>query len=225
MIGAQRTRKCGAPSSVARRPEATFLRVAIGFKCHSGWAIAVAVGRDGSGFHLIGRHRVDLIEPADSPWAKAPYHAAEELDAGAAQALVQRAVQSARSASTRVVRELSAKLRDEGHEPVACAVLTAAPMPDWTTEQVRAVHVRMHKAEGAMFPEALVAATAACKVPLVAIVAKDLSGRAERIFGNAKYVRAVTAALSKNAGPPWGVDQKSAALAAAIALASVGRGR
>jgi hypothetical protein len=76
-----------------------------------------------------------------------------------------------------------------------------------------------------MFPEALVAATAACKVPLVAIVAKDLSGRAERIFGNAKYVRAVTAALSKNAGPPWGVDQKSAALAATIALASVGRER
>jgi len=201
------------------------LHVAIGFKCHSGWAVAVAVGRDASGFHLIGRHRVDLIEPADSPWAKAPYHAAEELDADAAHALVQRAVQSTRSASTRVVRELCARLRDEGHELVASAVLTAAPMPDWMTEQVRAVHVRMHKAEGAMFPAALVAATAVCEVPLVAIVAKTLDERAAGAFGDAMAANAVVNALGRNAGPPWGADQKTAAIAAAIALASDPRER
>jgi hypothetical protein len=218
MIGAQRTRKCGAPSSVARQPEATFLRVAIGFKCHSGWAVAVAVGHDATGFQLIGRHRVDLIEPADSPWAKAPYHAAEDLDADAAHALVQRALESARTASVRAVREFCASLGNEGHEPVACAVLTAAPMPDWTTEQIRAVHVRMHKAEGAMFPAALISAAGTCGVPLVAIVAKTLDECAARAFGDASAANAVVNALGRNAGPPWGADQKSAALAAAVAL-------
>ena len=195
------------------------MRVAIGFKCHSGWAVAVAVGRDASRLHLIGRHRVDLIEPADTPWAKAPYHAAEALDAGAAHALVQRAKQSARTASERAVRELCGDLRGQGHEPVACAVLTATPMPDWTTEEIRAVHVRMHKAEGAMFPAALVGATAACEVPLLAIVAKTLDEHAARAFGNANAANAVVVALGRGAGPPWGADQKAAALAAAIALA------
>lgn len=194
------------------------MRVALGFKCHSGWAVAVAVGRDASGFHLIGRHRVDLIEPADSPWAKAPYHAAEHLDADAAHALVQRAIGSARSASERAIGELCDELRSAGHDPVACAVVTAAPMPDWTTEEIRAVHVRMHKAEGAMFPAALVAAAIACKVPVIAIVAKTLDEHAARVLRSANAAKEVVATLGGNAGPPWGADQKSAALAAAIAL-------
>jgi len=196
------------------------LRVAIGFKCHSGWAVAVAVGHEASGFHLVGRHRVELIEPADAPWAKAPYHAAEDLDADAANALVLRAIRSARTAAERTIRDLCSALRNEGHEPAACAVLIAAPMPDWTTEEIRAVHVRMHNAEGAMFPDAIVKATTASKVPLVAIAAKALDERAMHVFGNASAANAVVATLGRSAGPPWGADQKSAALAAAIALAS-----
>ncbi len=195
------------------------MRVAIGFKCHSGWAVAVAIGRDASRFHLLDRRRVDLIEAADSPWAKAPYHAAEDLDPAAAHALVQRAVQSARTASERTLRDLCAAFRAEGHESVACAVLVAAPQPDWTTEQIRAVHFRMHQAEGAMFPAALVGAASRCKVPLLAIVAKELEQRAVHAFGGAGRANSLVAGLGKDAGPPWGADQKSAALAAAVALA------
>ena len=195
------------------------MRVAIGFKCHSGWAVAVVVGRDASGFRLLERVRVDLIEPADSPWAKAPYHAAEALDADAADALVQRALLSARSASVRALHELRETLCGERYDVVACAVLTGAPMPDWTTAQIRAVHVRMHKAEGAMFPAALLAAAATCELPVVAVVAKTLEAHAERAFGGARSASALIASLGNGAGPPWGADQKAAALAAAIALA------
>ncbi|HET7925345.1 MAG TPA: hypothetical protein VFL30_10625 [Rhodanobacteraceae bacterium] len=196
------------------------MRVTIGFRCHSGWAAAVAVGRDASRFHRIARLRVELVEPADSPWAKAPYHAAEDLGPEAAHALVQRAKQSARTASERALRELRESLRKEGHDVAACAVLTAAPMPDWSTEDIRAVHVRMHKAEGAMFPAALIAAAKACDLASVTIVAKTLDERAAHVFGNANAANAVIATLGWGAGPPWGADQKSAALAAAVALAS-----
>jgi hypothetical protein len=192
------------------------VKAAIGFKCHSGWAVCVALGRDADGFRLLARRRVDLIEPADSPWAKAPYHAAEDLDADAAHALVQRALRSARAASVRALRDACASLREDGHDAVACAILTGAPMPDWTTEQIRAVHVRMHKAEGAIFAAALMEAASVCKVPLVAIVAKELPARAEHAVAGA--ANAILARLGKSAGPPWGADQKSAALAAAIAL-------
>jgi len=169
MIAPDRTGKAGAASSRARSAEAPLLRVAIGFKCHSGWAVAVAVGHEASGFHLVGRHRVELIEPADAPWAKAPYHAAEHVDADAANALVLRAIRSARTAAERTIR---------------------------------------------------VKATTASKVPLVAIAAKVLDERAMHVFGNASAANAVVATLGRSAGPPWGADQKSAALAAAIALAS-----
>ena len=56
-----------------------------------------------------------------------------------------------------------------GHEIAGCAVLVGSPMPDWTIEQIRSVHVRMHKAEGVLFPEALSRAGEGCDLNLVAV--------------------------------------------------------
>ena len=38
----------------------------------------------------------------------------------------------------------------------------ANPMPDWSVEEILAVHFRMHKAEGVLFRDALVEAANAC---------------------------------------------------------------
>jgi hypothetical protein len=37
-------------------------------------------------------------------------------------------------------------------------------MPDWTTDEILAVHFRMHKAEGVLFQSALVRAAEKCKL-------------------------------------------------------------
>ena len=79
-------------------------------------------------------------------------------------------------------------------------------MPDWTIEQILSVHMRMHKAEGVLFPAALVAAAEACGLNVVAIPEKELT------------LDDAVVALGKSVGPPWGKDQKSAALAAMIVL-------
>ena len=193
------------------------MQVAIGFKSHSGWAVAVVVGVDGTRLRLVDRRRVTLIEPGDSPWAKAPYHAAEDLPAKEGDALVERARRSAASGSKRTVRELVEAMRAASHDVAACAVLRPSkPLPPWTTREILAVHFRMHQAEGAMFPAALERAVDASGVRLASIVEKTLTGTAERAIGRAPA--ALIADLGRGAGPPWGADQKNAALAAIVAL-------
>jgi hypothetical protein len=39
-------------------------------------------------------------------------------------------------------------------------------MPNWSTDEILAVHVRMHKAEGALFRDVLVAGARACDLKL-----------------------------------------------------------
>jgi hypothetical protein len=106
-----------------------------------------------------------------------------------------------------------------GHEIAGCAVLVPAPMPDWSTAQILAVHMRMHKAEGVLFPAALSAAANACDLNLFAIPEKDLDARVEESLGipiDVAMKQVVT--LGKQVGAPWGKDQKLATLAAMIVL-------
>ena len=119
----------------------------------------------------------------------------------------------------REMRAAVERSREAGQEVVACAVLTGAPMPDWSVEEILALHFRMHKAEGVLFRAALAQAAGECGLKVVAIPEKTLHEQAERAL--ATPMDALTrrlATLGKPVGPPWGKDQRDAALAAMIAL-------
>ena len=197
------------------------MRVAFGWKAHSGWAALVVMGAGDGGACVVDRRRVGLVEDANRGWAGAPYHAAEEMSPGPARELVERAGVEARFCANRKMRLAVERATQAGHEIVACAVLTPAPMPDWSIEQIRAVHFRMHKAEGVMFPDALAHAAETCGLRLLAVAEKDLAAQVERALAMSvgAAVKKV-ALLGKSVGPPWGADQKNAALAAIIALAA-----
>jgi hypothetical protein len=190
------------------------MRVAFGMKAHSGWAALVVVGKRRGGLVVVDRRRIELVEEA---WAKQPYHAAEDLKPDAARDLVERGVEAARRIAVREMR--AAVKRERENEVAACAVLVADPMPDWSTDEILAVHFRMHKAEGVLFRDALVRAAKACGLRLVAVPEKLLTKHAERVLGTpvSALVKTITA-LGKSVGPPWGKDQKDAALAALVAL-------
>ena len=177
------------------------MKIAAGFKAHSGWAALVVIGSSNGDLVVIDRRRIELV---DETWAKQPYHAAEDLPAAEARRLVQRGIDAAHRIAKREMRAFVK--RCAGHEIVGCAVLVGTPMPDWTTEQILSVHVRMHKAEGVLFPAALIAAAEACELKVATIPEKELT------------LDDVVATLGKSVGPPWGKDQKSAALAAMIVL-------
>jgi hypothetical protein len=192
------------------------MKVAFGMKAHSGWAALVVLGERGGELTVADRRRIELV---DDEWAKQPYHAAEDLKPDAARDVVKRGVEAARRIAVREMRAAVKRERERENEVATCAVLVAGPMPDWSVEEVLAVHFRMHKAEGVLFRDALVRAAKACGLKLVEIPEKMLTPHAESALGTpASSLAKEIARLGKAAGPPWGKDQKDAALAALVAL-------
>jgi hypothetical protein len=192
------------------------MKVSFGFKAHSGWAALVVIGGPQDRPEVIERRRLDLVE---AEWAKAPYHAAEELDIKEGRLLVRKGIQSAHAVAKRQMKELLKRHERLGHEVTASAVLMGAPMPDWSTDEILAVHFRMHKAEGVLFREALAEAARSCELQFVPVPEKQLSEFAARTLNtSANVLSKKLVKLGKEIGPPWGKDQKDSALAALIAL-------
>jgi len=183
------------------------MKVAIGLKAHSGWAALVSVGRQDGSLVVSARQRIDLVEEA---WAKQPYHAAEHLEPARARERVAQGIAMARRMAVAELQAVIESERSRHHTVEAVAVLAGAPMPAWTVDEILSVHFRMHKAEGVLFREVLAAAAKACGVKTLEIPDKELETRTS-------LARQV-AALGPSIGPPWGKDQKDAALAALVAL-------
>jgi len=195
------------------------MKVAFGLKAHSGWAALVAVGACGAELRVVDRRRIELVDPDDVAWAKQPFHAAHGLDAEDARDVVERAVASARRVAGRELRAALGRARESDHDVVACAVLVPEPMRDWSTEQILAVHFRMHKAEGVLFPDALSRAAAACGLRVVAIPEKrSMEYAGDSLATPPAALAELIAGLGRSVGAPWGKDHKSAALAALVAL-------
>jgi hypothetical protein len=192
------------------------MNVVFGMKSHSGWAALVVVGKRDGDFVVVDRCRIELVE---DEWGKQPYHAAEHMKPKAARDLVERGIEAAHRIAVREVRAAVRREQERENKVAACVVLVADPMPDWSVEEILAVHFRMHKAEGVLFRDALVRATQACGLRLVAISEKLLTKHAERTLESSQggLVKQI-AALGKSVGPPWRKDQKDAALAAMIAF-------
>jgi hypothetical protein len=199
--------------SVAVRP-----KVAFGLKAHSGWAALVVLGGHEGDYRVVDRRRIELVGPQEA-WAKQPYHAAEGRDPAAAKDLVARGIDIAHRSALNELRSAVTRCQAQGLDIAACAVLLPAPMPGWSVAEILAVHMRMHKAEGVLFPDALSRAATACDLPLVAIRESELATQAERVLlVPLGRVTSDVALLGKSVGAPWGKDQKDATLAAMIAL-------
>ena len=194
------------------------MKVVFGLKAHSGWAALVVLGRQNDDLVVLDRRRIELVE---HEWAKQPYHAAEGLKSETARDLVERGIDAAHKIAVREMRAALKRELDRKNEVKACAVLVGSPMPDWSVDEILAVHFRMHKAEGVLFRDALIHAAKECKIKAVKIPEKELMSHAERELKTpANKLASQLSALGKTTGSPWGKDQKEAALAAMIALRS-----
>jgi hypothetical protein len=192
------------------------VKVALGLKAHSGWAALVVIGSSGKELQVVDRRRLELV---DKSWAKQPYHAAESLAINEAQKLIKRATDAAYQCAQRELLSTLKSLRQHEHEILSCAVLVPSPMPEWSVAEILAVHFRMHKAEGVLFPDALADAAEKCGLKLVRIPEKQLSEEAEkRLAVPLTDLMKQVMKLGKTVGPPWGKDQKNATLAALIGL-------
>src|SRR5262249_52760635 len=149
-------------------------------------------------------------------------HAADGLPAKEARESVERDIAAAHRLAQSGIRDAVQRLSKAGHEVSGCAVLVGTGMPGWSTEEILAVHVRMHKAEGELFRDVLVAGARACGLALTTLPDKSALDDAARRLGLSRArLDARLAALGRSAGPPWGRDQKEAAAAALVALGRV----
>jgi len=183
--------------------------IALGFRSHSGWAAMVTLD---SSYGVIERRRIELVE-AQNSWAKQPYHAAETLEPQAARQLVARGIEAAHRMAYAQMRAACERWVDGGHRVKGCGIVGSEATLPWTVEQILAVHMRMHKAEGVLFPAALKQAALACKLAASVTPEKQLEARAGQQTEFGAAARRLMA-QGKSIGPPWGKDQKSAALAA-----------
>jgi hypothetical protein len=195
------------------------MKVALGFKAHSGWAAMVALGPSAGDFVVVDRRRIELADPADGEWARQPYHAAEGLPSARAKAVVERGVATARRMAAAELRGAVSRASDAGHRVIGCGVLVGTPMPAWTVDEILAVHFRMHQAEGVLYRDVLIHAARTCKLPIVEALEKQISAEAaRRLKRSASQLSEQVSALKSQVGAPWGKDQKEAALAAMVAL-------
>ena len=190
-------------------------RAALGLKARTGRAVLVAVVQDGRDARFVERAQIRLLPEG----AFAPYHVAAELPPAKAQQSLERDIASANALAAKGIGQFAASLRDAGYEILRCGVLVGPGIPKWTTEQILAVHVRMHQAEGELFRDVLVAGTRACGLEVTTLPEKSaLDDAAAAIGVSRERLDAAIADLGRAAGPPWGKDQKEAAAAALAAL-------
>jgi hypothetical protein len=192
------------------------MKVAFGLKSHSGWAALVVLGKQRDELVVVDRRRIELV---DKSWAKQPYHAAEGLERQAARDLVNRGVDIAQRLALNEMRAAIKRERDRKNDVAGCSVLVGSPMPAWNTDEILAVHFRMHKAEGVLFQNVLVRAAEKCELNTLPVLEKELMKTASsQLRTRPDLLVKKIAALGKSVGAPWGKDQKDAALVALMLL-------
>jgi hypothetical protein len=190
-------------------------RAALGFKPRTGRAVLVILAGSVREPRVLERSEIPLLPEGEF----APYHAAEGLEPEAARKYVKESLARARALATGAIRDAAKRCAEAGHALRGCGVLVGTGMPDWSTDEILAVHVRMHKAEGEMFRDVLVEGVRSCGIDLATLPDKTAIDAAAMQLGVTRaQLDADLAALGKAAGPPWGKYQKEAAAAALVAL-------
>jgi hypothetical protein len=193
-------------------------QAAIGFRAHSGWAAAVAVCLDSGSPVVLARQRVHLVETFTYEFRQ-PYHTAEKMLDGQAREFISRMQAEARRLAYLAVRGLESRVQEQGVKLTRCGLLLASGRPLPLLEKILASHALIHTADGELFREALLHASARCRLRDFTIKEKELLERAGQVFHlkSADLMARITE-LGRPFGSPWSQDEKFATLAAWLAL-------
>lgn len=187
------------------------MNAALGFRTHTGWAAAVAVGEH---WTILERRRITL-EPNVTRFV---YHRAAELPLDEAQTLIGNARNESVSAAEHEIGEMLAVLKRHGTTIRAACVPGGNTRLPQSLADILAAHSRIHAAEGAFYRDALAEACARHGLDVARVPERDLWPLAAAALGTSeqKLLERIIE-TGKRLGPPWGEDQKLAALAATLA--------
>lgn len=174
--------------------------VAMAFRCHSGWAVAVLLAGSTRSPVVIERRRIELT-PARLP--RQPYHAVAE--AGARPEVIA----EVERAATGVVADLLGST--DGL--VGVGLVAADRRVPAELDRILASHALLHAAEGQLYEQAVLEGAAQVGLPVHVVDPKTLA------------VPEAVERLRQSIGAPWQQDHKWAAVAGLAALAALaGRG-
>jgi hypothetical protein len=168
---------------------------AVGFRCHSGWAVLVVVSGSAGSPVLLDRRRVELV---DASLPRQPYHAVTE--GGWPESVIDAVAEAASIA-------VGEALRSVARVDAVGVVATERRLPV-SLEQILASHALLHAAEGHLFERAVIEA------------ARDAGLRIHVVEPHSIEVPAAVDGLRRRVGPPWQKDHKWATTAALAALES-----
>lgn len=190
--------------------------VALGFRCHSGWAALVAVRGPIDTPAVALRRRIELSRKTP----RQPFHEAEGRAFKEAEALIRRSREEAHSLAERAVQQAVDELASAGHEVVASGLLLAAGRPLPALAQILTSHALIHAAEGELFRDVIRDACRGCSLAVTDVKERELSDRAAQALRHpAEALRERVDGWGRSLGPPWRQDEKLAALVAWLALA------
>jgi hypothetical protein len=161
---------------------------ALGISVHTGWGACVVVGGSPRKPEIVANEVIDILGDVQ----RFCYHMAAEMKRDAAEKWIAQVRKTALANAKRALAPLLA------HEVGACAIV-AKDRDAGTLDEILAAHPRIHTAEGCFYRDVF---RDACSVPVHLVPPSSLD----------------PLTIGKLAGPPWGKDQKLAALAAWTAL-------
>jgi hypothetical protein len=189
---------------------------AIGFSTHSGWAAMVALAAGGSSATLsvLSRARIELIDAHDRD-AKQPYHAVEFVCVEEATGRLQGYLETATALAGAAISTQRAALQKRGFEVKSVGILDSAGRKGTSLASILASHALIHGAEGDHFRNALCAAADAQGLRVCRVQTRVLEEHAvKQLHQPLKRILDIVNGLGRQVGPPWGADQKKAALLA-----------
>jgi hypothetical protein len=174
----------------------------------------VVLGGSAAAPQLLARSRVQLIDDHD-PESKQPYHAVEFLCVEEATGRLEGYLEVATRLGQECIRAQSEQLQGHGILISAVGILDSSSRKQVALPSILASHALIHAAEGDHFRNALFVAAEQCRLQVCRIPARTLDAHAgKRLRRPVKQILESVNELGLGKGPPWGADQKKAALLA-----------
>ena len=193
------------------------MQATIGFGVRSGWAAAVLLAGPAAMPRVIEHRVVELSDPA-VPASRQPYHAG----IGVAQtdiATLQQLIAEVHRYAGQSIADWVAGCDAAGYQLGGAGVVVGSEVdPD----RIANPHIRAHAAEGRLFRTVVEVATRACGLTCTTFVERKLFAHAAAILARSEaQLKRDLAQLGRTPNRPWRQEQKAAAAAAWVVLASV----
>lgn len=198
-------------------PKAESKTASIGLRAKTGRAIAVVLTGPPTAPNVIKRLVFSVVDPA-APCTFQPYHEVLDLPWEQAQKGAQKMARKIERVATKALRTLVREVESEGFNVRGVGVVGAG---ERNLEKIGSTHIRAHAAEGVLFRRVLEVAAETNELPNRRFDERTIDQTAEtELKIPVAKIKAHLAAMGREAGSPWRADEKAAATAGWIVLAS-----